>query len=64
MRWNCCDKNEPGTWGSSGCKRRFHLPPSEGDPGFVAAVRKGAAQDRSTLVQLDKELHRLSAKDM
>lgn len=40
MRWNCCDKNEPGTWGSSGCKRRFHLPPSEGDPGFVAAVRK------------------------
>ncbi|CAN0561899.1 unnamed protein product, partial [Ectocarpus sp. 12 AP-2014] len=27
MRWTCCDKNDPGSWGSSGCKTRCHFPP-------------------------------------
>lgn len=40
MRWTCCDKKEPGTWGSSGCKQRYHLPPPEGDAELVNIVRK------------------------
>lgn len=40
MRWTCCDKSDPGTWGSSGCKTRCHLPPFDGHPDFVDIVRK------------------------
>lgn len=43
MRWTCCDKNEPGTWGSSGCKNRCHFPPFEGHPKFINIVRKVGA---------------------
>lgn len=39
-RWTCCDRIEAGTWGSSGCKQRFHLPPFEGDPYLARIVQK------------------------
>eukprot|EP00752_Nemacystus_decipiens_P010357 g9227.t1 len=64
MRWTCCDKKEPGTWGSSGCKTRCHFPPFEGHPKLVDIVRKGAAEDRGSLAALDKELAELSSTDM
>ncbi|CAM9204617.1 unnamed protein product, partial [Discosporangium mesarthrocarpum] len=64
MRWTCCDSKEPGSWGSSGCKRRYHMPPADGHPEFVEIVKKGAIEDKMAIADLDKELQELHSKDM
>ncbi|CAM9187646.1 unnamed protein product [Choristocarpus tenellus] len=64
MQWTCCDSKEPGSWGSSGCKRRCHMPPANGHPELVEMVQKGMDEDKRTLAAMNKELKELSTKDL
>ncbi|ETV98450.1 hypothetical protein H310_08598 [Aphanomyces invadans] len=63
MRWLCCDETIQGAFGSTGCKRRFHVPVRD-EPNLHATVQIAEAQERTKLDQVNKELVELEAKSV
>ena len=55
-RWTCCDVRDEGHFGRNGCSYRAHMPPAEGDPGYIEKVKNIKERDKTVLEGLDREL--------
>ncbi|CAM9718166.1 unnamed protein product [Chrysoparadoxa australica] len=62
-RWTCCDEKDPGSWGSSGCLRRHHMPPLEGSPALREKVSRLDQKAKEKLCHLDERLAELAHVD-
>ncbi|KDO19292.1 hypothetical protein SPRG_15231 [Saprolegnia parasitica CBS 223.65] len=54
-RWLCCDQTIEGAFGSTGCKRRFHLPTRD-DPTIAATVADAEVVEKRNLEAVTSEL--------
>ncbi|RLN74041.1 hypothetical protein BBJ28_00000366 [Nothophytophthora sp. Chile5] len=62
-RWLCCDETEEGRHGSSGCKRRFHLPIRE-NPELKALVERTTRQEQVLLERVNQQLLELQERNV
>ncbi|RLN70239.1 hypothetical protein BBJ28_00004281 [Nothophytophthora sp. Chile5] len=62
-RWLCCDETEEGRHGSSGCKRRFHLPIRE-NPELKALVERTTKQEQTLLEKVNQQLLELQERNV
>ncbi|ETV78254.1 hypothetical protein H257_08428 [Aphanomyces astaci] len=63
MRWLCCDETDEGAFGSTGCKRRFHVPVRD-DPVVAANVQVAEAQEKVKMDTINDELVELEGKSV
>ncbi|OQR93815.1 hypothetical protein ACHHYP_02257 [Achlya hypogyna] len=62
-RWLCCDQTLEGAFGSTGCKRRFHLAVRD-DPHTAAMVATAEAAEAAKLAVVSEELAALQQADI
>ncbi|KAH9149057.1 hypothetical protein AeRB84_005482 [Aphanomyces euteiches] len=63
MRWLCCDETEEGAFGSTGCKRRFHLP-VRNDPPTQENLRIAEENEKAKLDDINEKLSDLQRKNI
>ncbi|KAF0684644.1 Aste57867_23364 [Aphanomyces stellatus] len=62
-RWLCCDQTNEGAFGSTGCKRRFHLP-TRNDPQTVVNLEAAEAQEKAKLTKVNQDITELESKSV
>ncbi|OQR81885.1 hypothetical protein THRCLA_11316 [Thraustotheca clavata] len=62
-RWVCCDDTNEGTFGSTGCKRRFHLPTRD-DPIIQNMIAIAQDQENNKLNVITKKLVQLQDENV
>lgn len=64
-RWLCCDNTDEGLFGSTGCARRFHLPPKgngSGEDMYERLVVSEQAKEDARVIELDREIAKVDAR--